>query len=178
MIFQEYDASRLDEIVELYTRVFSDSEGDTEGQAIGSLVLEMAQTTGVNDLMGLVALDSGAVVACIFFSRLSFEDAIEAFILSPVAVSTQHQRKGIGRRLIEYGIEKLRAQNIELVFTYGDPAYYSRFGFLPVSEQYVQAPQVLSHPEGWLGQSLGQLPLVQKRGICRCIDALNNPVYW
>lgn len=66
MIFQEYDASRLDEIVELYTRVFSDSEGDTEGQAIGSLVLEMAQTTGVNDLMGLVALDSGAVVACIF----------------------------------------------------------------------------------------------------------------
>ncbi|MCG5517084.1 MULTISPECIES: hypothetical protein [unclassified Ectothiorhodospira] len=41
-----------------------------------------------------------------------------------------------------------------MVLTYGDPNYYSRIGFKPITEALAPAPFTLKQPEGWLGQSL------------------------
>lgn len=45
-------------------------------------------------------------------------------------------------------------QGVELIFTYGDPNYYSKVGFKPASQQVAKAPFESSYPEGWLGLSL------------------------
>jgi predicted N-acetyltransferase YhbS len=52
--------------------------------------------------------------------------------------------------------------------TYGDPSYYAKVGFMPISEADAQAPFPLSHPEGWLAQSLTEramTPLNLKRAV-------------
>lgn len=77
-----------------------------------------------------------------------------AFILSPVAVSTDVQGKGVGQALIRYGLDHLKSLGVELVFTYGDPGYYSKVGFEQITEAIVKAPWPLSQPIGWLALAL------------------------
>ena len=52
-----------------------------------------------------------------------------ALALAPVSVAPEHQRKAIGRSLIEEGLQQARKQEWDAVFALGDPAYYGRFGF-------------------------------------------------
>ena len=101
-----------------------------------------------------------------------------AFILSPVAVATAAQGKGIGQKLIEFGLNKLKALNVSLAFTYGDPAFYAKTGFKQIDESTVQAPCPLSQPMGWLAQSLDGQNIQAIPGATRCVEALNNPELW
>ena len=106
------------------------------------------------------------------------ESRISAFLLSPVAIHTQFQNKGIGQKLINYGIECLKENNVELVFTYGNPNFYSKVGFKPISEDSIKAPLKLTYPEGWLGQSLVNDKIPSITGDSICLEALNKPEYW
>lgn len=178
MKFSLFNHASSREVIELYTRVFSASEGESEGQNIGELVSSLIATTKPSELIGCVATDNEAIVGCIFFSRIVVPSDQLAFILSPVAVDTKVQGTGIGQQLIVFGLNKLREQNVSLVFTYGDPAYYCKTGFAQISEDIVKAPYPLSQPEGWLGQSLDGGPIDKMRGASQCVEALSNPVYW
>jgi predicted N-acetyltransferase YhbS len=117
-------------------------------------------------------------VGSIFFTRLSFDILLDAFLLSPVAVHTDHQGKGVGQRLIGFGIDQLKKKGVKLVFTYGDPNFYSKVGFRHISEDIVKAPFKLAQPEGWLCQSLDDGEIASLSGSLRCVKALNNPEYW
>ena len=178
MKLSTYDLGKKQEIKKLFTTVFSDSEGEAEGLLIGDLVLDLINTTAPQDLYGFVALDGGKIIGSIFFSRLKFEKQINAFLLSPVAVHTQFHGQGIGQKLINFGISHLKEQNVELIFTYGDPNFYAKVGFQPVLEDVIKAPLALTFPEGWLGQSLvgDEIPAIA--GNSTCVAALNNPKYW
>ena len=178
MNFSVFNTSQSQTVIELFNRVFSASEGEDEGKLISQLVSDLITTTSVDDLQGFVASFQKKIVACIFFSRLTLQNNTNAFILSPVAVDTNHQDKGIGQQLIAFGIQHLKQQGIELVFTYGDPNFYSKVGFHHISEEYVKAPLKLNHPEGWLGQSLTDEAISPMQGISRCVEALNKQEYW
>ena len=178
MKYSLFKASDDKEVVTLYTNVFSTSEGEAEGQSIGELVSNLITTTNPQDLIGCVAKDGDYVAGCIFFSRIAVPSGQIAFILSPVAISTSLQRTGIGRQLISYGLEHLRSINVDLVFTYGDPAYYSKVGFEKISENIVKAPFPLSQPIGWLAQSLDGKPIQPMHGSTCCVEALSDPKYW
>lgn len=173
-----YSTGQTEEIKSLFTTVFSDSEGQSEGILIGNLVYELMTETDRKDLYGFVAIEHEKIIGCIFFSRLTFESGICAFILSPVAVHTEHQGKGIGQQLIKYGINRLKEEGVELVMTYGDPDFYSKVGFKPVKEETVKAPLPLTFPEGWLGQSLVSNSIEPIAGPSSCVKALNKPEYW
>lgn len=84
----------------------------------------------------------------------------------------------MGRRLINFGLEQLRSRGIKLVFTYGDPNYYSQVGFQQISEDTVKAPLPLSQPEGWLCQTLDGSDIKPLQDKPCCVDALQNPEYW
>lgn len=99
-------------------------------------------------------------------------------MLAPVAVSTEHQGKGVGQALINYGLNELKNRSVDIAITYGDPAFYRKVGFLPLSEKIIQAPLTLSMPEGWLGQSLTDDPIPTITDRPKCVEAFNNPVYW
>ena len=147
-----YSPSNIDEIKQLFTKVFSDSEGQSEGLLIGNLVYDLMTGTDVQDLYGFVAIENEKIIGSIFFSRMTFETEVNAFILSPVAIHTNYQRKGVGQKLINFGIKHLKEKGVGLVFTYGDPKFYSKVGFSLITEKLVKAPLALTYPEGWLAQ--------------------------
>ena len=178
MELSPYKTADEEEICELFTKVFSDSEGESEGTLIGDLVLNMMKRTEQKDIFGFVASEQEQIIGCIFFTRLSFETPLEAFILSPVAVHTSHQGQGIGQKLIQYGIGQLREEGVHLVFTYGDPAFYSKVGFQCSAEKIAKAPFELTQPEGWLCQALDGGEIKPVSGSSSCVGALNNPEYW
>jgi putative acetyltransferase len=53
--------------------------------------------------------------------------------LGPVAVLPEFQGQGIGTLLVEACLEQLRESGFAGVVVVGDPAYYSRFGFITAS---------------------------------------------
>ncbi|TWT40621.1 acetyltransferase [Thalassoglobus neptunius] len=165
-------------IAKLFHKVFSDSEGEQEGKLIGQLATEMIATTEAQDLYGFVAIEEVQIVGAIFFSRLTFETENNVFILSPVAVDTEHQSQGIGQSLIRHGLAELKNQGVRFAITYGDPAFYSKVGFHSIATTELAPPYSLSQPEGWLGQSLTDDPIGMIPGHSVCVKALDNPVYW
>jgi len=173
-----YEPDQSKEIKSLFTKVFSDSESESEGILIGNLAYELITETDKKDLYGFVATEHERIIGCIFFSRLTFESDICAFILSPVAVHTDHHGKGVGQKLINYGIKILKDEGVELIMTYGDINFYSKVGFKLVSEEVVKAPLKLTYPEGWIGQSLISDIVAPIAGNSFCVKALNKPEYW
>ena len=177
MNYSLFELRQSQEVIELFINVFSDSEGPDEGKSIGKLVTELI-TTSASDLFGFVATDNEKIIGCIFFSRLILQNNVNVFILSPVAVNTINQGKGIGQQLIRFGIHHLKEQGVELVFTYGDPNYYKKLGFVHIREKSIKAPFKLTHPEGWLGQSLTGDKITIVSGTSHCVEALNKQEYW
>ena len=165
-------------VINLFAKAFSESEGQDEGESIGRLVADLIITTNERDIVGFVAVLEEEVVGCIFFSRLTLANEKTAFILSPVAISTAQQGNGIGQELIRHGIEHLRSRDVDLAFTYGDPAFYSKVGFQQISEDIVKAPLKLTQPEGWLAQSLRNNVIDAIAGSSQCVKALNKQEYW
>ena len=173
-----FNSSQSKDVIQLFTKVFSASEGEAEGQLIGSLISDLNATTEPQDLIGFVAISDSDIVGSIFFSRLVVPSEQIAYILSPVAIVTNVQGKGIGQQLINYGISHLKSLGVDLVFTYGDPNFYSKVSFNPISENIVKAPLQLTYPEGWLAQSLDGSSIEAMEGTSHCVEAFNDQKYW
>jgi len=172
-----YKSADRSAIRTLFTQTFSDSEGQSEGRLIGGLAEDLMNEAG-DDVMGLIATESEKIIACIFFTRLSFDVPVEAFLLAPVAVHSDHQGKKIGQKLINFGLEQLGAKAVQFVLTYGDPRFYSKFGFEHVPDHLAKAPYPLTQPEGWLFQALNGGDIHQLSGACRCVESFNDSRYW
>jgi putative acetyltransferase len=99
----------------------------------GAVVAELVEALRRDDpaALSLVAEDS-EILGHVMFTR-SILDApkqlVPVQVLSPVAVSPQRQRQGIGSALIRHGLHLLDQRGVPLVFLEGDPGYYSRLGF-------------------------------------------------
>ncbi len=178
MKFSTCNASNIEEIKQLFTEAFSDSEGQEEGFLIGNLVHELLTAINDNDLYCFVATENEQIIGSIIFSKLTFENEVKASLLSPVAIRTSYQGKGVGQKLINFGLNALKENGVELAFTYGDPRFYSKVGFSPITEKLVKAPLKLTYPEGWLGQSLAGDEIEPITGNSYCVDALNKPEIW
>lgn len=178
MNFRVASKDESETIVQLFASVFSVSEGEAEGLLVGQLARELYESSDERDLFNFVAEGDGQVVGSIFLSRMVFESDSAAFILAPVAVHSEHHGKGIGRRLIKHGLRELKKRGVNFVLTYGDPKFYEKVGFRSISSEVVRPPYELSQPEGWLGQALCDRPIDSLRGSSKCVEALNNPVYW
>ena len=166
------------ELERLFKSVFTSSEGEREGRLVGKLASSLASEIDDTRIVCLGKFDGEKLVGSVFFTRLETEQDRQIFMLAPVAVATDSQRKGVGLSLIEFGLKQMRNRGVSVVVTYGDPAYYSRVGFQRLSEDLIKAPLKLSMPEGWLGQSLSEepIPVVDERP--ECVAAFNNPAYW
>jgi predicted N-acetyltransferase YhbS len=179
MEFLSEHRGRDAEIVDLFTATFTASEGEEEGALIGELVRDLLGGTAQKDLFVFTAEEDGAMIGGIVFSRLTYEqDERTVFVLAPVAVAPDQQGRGIGQRLLTHGLAALRSAGVDIAVTYGDPSYYAKVGFLPISDADARAPFPLSRPEGWLGQSLTDRVMTPLRGPSRCVKALNDPVFW
>ena len=78
----------------------------------------------------LVAVVHGVVVGHVLGARgdLAGRDVVG---VAPLAVSSAHQRAGVGSALMRELISRAEASGWPLLVLLGSPAYYSRFGFEP-----------------------------------------------
>jgi len=93
------------------------------------LIVEELRAAGALEV-SLVAESEGEVVGHIAFSAAEIGGASTGwFLLGPVAVRPERQGEGIGRALVEGGLDALRARGARGCVLVGDPAFYGRFGF-------------------------------------------------
>lgn len=92
------------------------------------IVNELRRAGGL--AISLVAETRGEVVGHIAFSTVAIGGReCGWYALGPLAVRPEHQRRGIGRALVEEGLRALRALGARGCLLVGEPAYYTRFGF-------------------------------------------------
>ena len=179
MNFAELKAAHFEEIVQLFEATFTASEGVEEGKVIGDLSRNLINETVSDDIFVFGAAENSSLEGCIIFTRLTYGSSKQnVFVMGPVAVASNAQRQGIGQKLIEYGLKQLQAEGVDVAVTYGDPGYYTKSGFVLVSEDQLPAPYNLQYPEGWLAQSLTKEPLPHLDGPCQCVKAYQSPQYW
>lgn len=155
------------EIMELYEVSFGTGEGPIIAGLVNKLFHDQVQVFS--------AWEGSALLGAICFTPMVYNDPRKVTLLSPVAVHPDHQGRGVGQKLIRHGLAAMPA---DVALTYGDPNYYGKFGFLQITEQTVPAPQPLSMPFGWLGQSLTQKVLEPLKGPARCVAAFDDPAMW
>lgn len=121
----------------------------------------------VPELNFVAANGDGRIVGHIAYLRavIKSDDGQEHEVLSlgPVSVWPECQRKGIGGQLIDHTKKLACDIGFRAVFLYGDPAYYSRQGFIPAERlgirtadnMYAVAHQVCELHEKALSQIRG-----------------------
>lgn len=178
MQIRRLSAADQPDTVDLFKQVFADAQGVEAGEALERLVSRLIEESGTEKVVGFGAYNDAVLIGSIYFSQLVFEDPRRVMMLSPVAVCTDQQKLGVGQALIREGLSQLKAQGVDLVVTYGDPAYYGKFGFMPLAEDLVQAPHTLTMPQGWLGAPLSSEHLPRLNGKPACVDAFNDDSLW
>lgn len=80
--------------------------------------------------VSLVAETDGTVIGHVAISPVSISDGATGwFGLGPIAIVPQHQRRGIGSRLVRAALRRVRASGADGCVVLGEPQYYRRFGF-------------------------------------------------
>jgi len=143
-------------MVELRSATPNDADGIRQvhlnafGTGVEADLVEQLQRDG-DAAISLVAVEDGAIVGHILFSRMNVEadgTALDALGLAPVAVVPALQRRGIGAKLIDAGLRAARERDVHIIFLVGEPDYYGRFGFAaetaapfasPYAGEYFQA---------------------------------------
>jgi putative acetyltransferase len=83
-------------------------------------------------LASFVAERERGIVGHILFSRTLIDAAdgpVPSVALAPLAVLPANQRRGVGSKLILFGLDWLRTRGERSVLVLGHPQYYLRFGF-------------------------------------------------
>jgi putative acetyltransferase len=115
----------------VHRRGFGGEHGDTVARLVDALRRDDPSA------LSLVAEEAGEVVGHVMVSR-AWIDAprrlVDVRTLSPLAVTPEWQRRGIGSALVRAALRHLDESGVPLVFLEGDPRYYSRLGFVAAGE--------------------------------------------
>ncbi|MEL6438119.1 MAG: N-acetyltransferase [Cyanobacteria bacterium J06621_8] len=159
----------------MYLQVFDDSEAEL----VANLAINLLREKSAIKIISLVAIDNKSIIGHVAFSPVLLESSNEHFsyILAPLAVLPTHQKKGIGTTIVKSGLDTIFSLGAFIVFVYGDPQYYSRFGFKTELAQNFTPPHMLKYPEGWQAMKLNST-VVPGDGKLKCINLLDNPKLW
>jgi len=118
--------------------------------------------------LDFIAEKEGQIVGQIAYSRGIIKDKHgaekEVISFGPVSVLPAFQKQGIGSALIIHTINLARAMGYPAICIYGDPRYYSRFGFRcaekyeikTADDKFAVALQVLELKQGVLNYMSGR----------------------
>ena len=92
--------------------------------------------------LSLVAVKDGVVAGHILFSPIIIKGETEtpALALAPMSVFPEFQNLGIGKALVQRGLEECRRLGHKLVVLVGHEKFYPRFGFVPAGEKGLRLP--------------------------------------
>ena len=152
---------------------------NSEAQMVSDLAVNLLNEDHPVKIISLVAIKNNEIVGHTAFSPVFFESTNEHFgyILAPLAVSPKFQKNKIGYSLVKYGLDTISNTGSFIVFVYGDPQYYSRFGFKTDLAKNFTPQHYLQYPEGWHALKLNSA-VFPEGGTIACVDSLNNPDLW
>jgi putative acetyltransferase len=139
MVIRIEQASDHDAVASVHRAAFGGKHGETVAELVGDLRRDDP------DALSLVAEEDGRVVGHIMVSRALLDAPqrlVPARTLSPLGVTPEWQRRGIGTALIAAALRRTDEQDVPLVFLEGDPRYYSRAGFAPATEHGFRKPSL------------------------------------
>jgi len=107
---------------------------DVVSRSCGSREANLVTTLRSNGavLLSLLAVLDGTPVGHVLYSPATVGH-VSGAALGPMGVVPDHQRHGIGSRLIETGNRMLAERSCPFIVVLGHAAYYPRFGFVPAS---------------------------------------------
>lgn len=129
--------------------------GKAQGPEIVDLIDSLSKDASAMPVLSFVATCQARVVGHILFSNVRLTDAREqvaASILAPLCVHPDCQQQGIGGSLIRFGLNRLQAMGVGLVFVLGHP-------------DYIPSPRFCARRRARSG---GSLP--DSAGTCRRLD--------
>ena len=165
-------------IKSLFGKVFSKSADQKEGKIVSHLAFKLARSVNGKKIIGITAKIKDKLVACVFLTQLTFKQNYKVFLLAPVAVDSSIQKKGVGKSIINYSIDYLKQNNMDLLMTYGDPSYYKRFSFKNTKVTKIPAPFKLSQPIGWLMLKLSRKKIPNLGKSASCVLPFRKKKLW
>lgn len=161
---------------DLYLAAFTAAER----ARVAKLAVDLLSTESAPPTRSLLAMRADTVVGHIAFSPVTIRDANlrVGYLLAPLAVHPDHQKRGVGTLLVETGLKQLADRGAQVVLVYGDPAYYGRFGFRADHAEAFRPPYPLQFPFGWQALHLQTMPEPPTPGPLACVAALNDPTLW
>lgn len=144
---------------------------DAFGGPAESAIVDALRASG-ETLVSLVAEDGDTLVGHVLFSPVTL-GTVQGMGLGPMAVTPERQRSGIGSRLVELGLSRLREAGCPFVVVLGHPEYYPRFGFLPASELSIRCQWDVP-PDVFMILVLDEAAMADVSGTARYLPAFGG----
>jgi putative acetyltransferase len=171
-------ATRCDReaVREIYLRAFLDGEN----QIVSIPPVDLLSEETSPDTISMVAESDGALVGHVAFSPVTIESGKnwQGYILAPLGVAPEYQRRGTGSRLVDNGMERLSNAGVNVLFVYGDPKYYGSFGFKADLASEYSPPYELQYPFGWQAIALNECNPERENVSISCVASLSDPELW
>lgn len=135
MKIKQYDSKMEKEVRKLIISAFTASEHgyNDEAQLTDDL------RNGREKTFEIVAIDDGELAGHALLSEASIENT-KGLVLAPISVLPNHQRSGVGTKLMQ-NIDDIALENkYEFISILGDPKYYERFGYFEADKVGVKSP--------------------------------------
>lgn len=152
---------------------------DSEARMVSDFAVNLLNENHPGKIISLVAIENNEIVGHIAFSPVYLESTNEhlGYILAPLAVAPRFQKNKTGSSLVKHGLGTISDIGSSIAFVYGDPQYYSRFGFKTDLAKNFIPPYTLQFPEGWQALRLNSA-VFPEGGRIICVDSLDDPDLW
>lgn len=150
-----------------------------EAEDVSNLAVDLISEKSHVNIISLVAIENDKIVGHVAFSPVFLESTNDhiGYILAPLAVTPKLQNNNIGTSLVKLGLDNISNMGPNMVFVYGDPQYYSRFGFNTELAKRFTPLYRLKYPEGWHALAVNVVN-ISEGGSITCVDSLNDKKLW
>lgn len=146
------------EIIKDYTAVYNLHVEAFSGVAEANLVEKLRMDESFIPELSLVAELKHQVIGHVLFTKAHIVNAsmekTDCLALAPLAVNKGNQGKGIGSKLVTFGLNVCESLGWPAVIVLGHKTYYSRFGFMPASNWNIHAPFKLTDSDNFMAIEL------------------------
>lgn len=130
-------------------------------------------------LLSLVAVQEERIVGHILFSPVTLDSEgshREGMGLGPMAVLPSLQNRGIGSRLVEEGLARMRSAGCPFIVVLGHHEYYPRFGFERASQYGVRCQWEGVPDEAFMVLVLDREAIPVGGGVVRYREEFNEAI--
>lgn len=168
-------AEDRDDIHKVHLSAFSVEER----AIVAKLAINLLSEKTTPPVLSLIAKSDSAVVGHIAFSPVKINHTNgQGYILAPLGVAPAYQNRSIGSRLIENGIQRLLKMEATILFVYGDPKFYGKFGFNAATASQYSPPYKIKYPFGWQGLILKNGHDIVTPAKITCVTSLSDQRLW